>query len=210
MAFDQDDESVDDRDDAIEDADDEETDSDEDSDESDDSDDKDEDESEDDEDNDESDSDDDDNKPVTRKELKEFLAKRKKDRDATSRRISKKGKDNRPTRRDNDQQTNSRLAALEREAEKRQVGHELGLTPGETDVVYRMTGNKKPTAKTLKDPVVKGALEGYRTAQSRLKNTPKSKPRTIQLGSKDFNKLPASERKSHFKDRRREILESKK
>lgn len=208
MAQDQN-ESVEDRDDAIEDADDQEEDTDEDeSDDDDSSDDEDEDESEDDEDNDESDSNDDDNKPVTRKELREMLSKRGKNRDGASRRVSKKGKDNRQPRRDD--QTDARIKSLELSEEKRQVGHELGLSPGEVDIVYRFNGGKKPTTKTLKDPVVKGALDGYRTDTRRRQNTPHTKPRITPLGSKKFNELPPAERRKHFGDRRREILEGKK
>lgn len=198
-----------------EDLDDQDEDTDEDADESDEDDEHDEDESED-SDDDKSDDDDDDDKPITKKDLAKAIAdamsQRGKNKAGARQRLAKNGN----TSKGHTEKPNPRLDALEasirkgEESEaKRQYGFENGLTPGEVDVVYRFS--KKPTSKTLKDPIVKGALDGYRNSSKRRDNLPSNSGRAFKPGGKDWNSITdPKERQKHFGDRRRSLLESKK
>ncbi len=174
-----------------------------------------EDESEDEE-SDEDDSDEDDDKPLTRKDLDSvvdrILAKRSKNRSMAADRNSKKrplsdkarsGKDD--ERLDQIEANQRRIDLLE---EKRNFGFVNDLPPDEVDVVYKL--NKKPTAKTLKDPIVRGALEGYRTDKRVRNNIPSTNARHRTFGGKAYKDLPESQRQEHFSTRRAEILARKK
>lgn len=194
---------------------DEEEDTDEDEDESD------EDESEDDGDEseedeeDDSDSDDDDDKPLTRKDLKKILSKEANRRGA-SQRTSGKKRDLPDRARSSDQKENERLDKIEQKQrkldqleKKRQFGYENDLSPDEVDVVFRLT--KRPSAKTLTDPIVKGALEGYREAKRVRSNTPRTNGKANRAGAtKTYKDLPVGkERSTAFANRRQDLLAAK-
>lgn len=166
-----------------------------------------------------SDADDDAKLPKTRKELNEAIAKgvrdalkRSKDRSAADRRTS--GKDrlpgkNRPGK--SDQRIDS-LEEFRQKSElaetKRQYGYENELSPEEVDLVFRFS--KKPTAKTLRDPAIRGALEGFRSHKRAKNNIPGSSGRGgTKEAPVDYDKLPESERSKHFVGRRQALLEAK-
>lgn len=176
---------------------------------------KDEDDSEEDEDEDKSDSNDDDDRPVTlatlKKVLPELLKDRSRNRSAADKRNSGKNRDTKRTPRDLNgerlskvEETQQQILQLE---SKRQFGHENNLTPGEVDVVYRF--KKNPSAKTLRDPIVKGALEGYRQDQRVKDNIPGVRARPNRASQKEEKNMTPAERSSRFSDRRREILAGK-
>lgn len=187
-----------------------------DDDEDDDSDGDDEDEEEDDDSDDEDDSDDDSKKPLTKKERKQLAsllrrkgAKGEKNRSAAARRKSEKGAFSK-TRKVDD----SRIANLEKttkqlalEAKKRSFGHKTGLAPDEVDTLHRITGRLK--SKDLKDPVVKGALDGLRGAKRVKGNVPSTHSRPFRPNSKEVKNMTPTERRSAFADRRRGILAEK-
>lgn len=167
-----------------------------------------------------SDSDDDAPLPKTRKELNAAIAqgvrealKSSGNRSAADRRTSGKdrttGKD-RPARKDGRvDELASTVSELKSAEAKRQFGYENSLAPDEVDVVYRLS--KNPTAKTLRDPVVKGALEGHRTAMRAKANIPSNggsgRPQR-QAGKENRTPTPAEQRTS-FTNRRQEILNNK-
>lgn len=161
---------------------------------------------------DESDSDEDDDKPITRKELKEILGKRAKNRSAAARRASgKRNLSDKQRRGKSDpavESLSSEVQNLKQAEAKRQFGYEHNLSPREVDLVFRM--DRKPSAKTLKDPAVKGALEGIRAAHRAKEGIPSSNGRTFQVGGKDFHELDDKDKSKHFTDRRRAIIEGKK
>lgn len=164
-----------------------------------------------DDDDDESDSDDDDNKPLTRGELMKILSKRSKNRTAAAARTSEK-RDLSGSRRS--PKGEERIASVEQSVQrieqletKRQFGYENNLAPDEVDVVFRLV--KKPRSKDLSDPIVKGALDGYRTAKRAKNNTPSSSGRPARVSSKEEKNLTPADRRDRFQDRRRQILAGK-
>jgi hypothetical protein len=171
--------------------------------------------SEDDEDSeeeDDSDDEDDDNKPVTRKELRELLKGNKNDRNAR-RRVSSKYKKGRDTRQPSE--TDKRLEALERSEKERQLltkkldfASEHGLTKKQVNHVFRLT--KRPTAKFLNKPHVKAALDAIKQQENVSRNTPSgSGKRGKAPGGKKWTELPAEDRQANFADKRASILANK-
>jgi len=171
---------------------------------------EDEDEDSEDEDEDEdNDSSEDDDKPITKKELREIL-KSNQNKNNANRRISQKNKvisksPNQNERLDQIEANQKRLDLLEA---KRQFGHENNLSPKEVDYVFRIT--KRPTSKVLNDPFIKSGLAGLRSADNVRKNTPGSSPASVKFQGKDWGELKPDERQASFADRRKAILESKK
>lgn len=68
--------------------------------------------------------------------------------------------------------SDARLSALELAEKKRQFGYEHGLSPDETDAVFKLSPN--PTKEVLEDPFVKGGLASLRAKRKVAENTPKS------------------------------------
>lgn len=173
---------------------------------------------EEDDEDDESDKDDSDDEaplPKTRKELDKLVA------DAVRRAQNRKGAGQRHRRNGNLSDTQRRgksdpaveslsstVKDLQQAETKRQFGYEHSLTPKEVDLVFRFDRN--PSAKTLKNPAVKGALDGIRAHQRAKDGIPSSNGRTFQVGGKDYNELKPEEKSKNFGDRRRAILEGKK
>jgi hypothetical protein len=190
--------------DADKDSDEEEDDSDDDA--GDDSDDSDEDDESDDE-------EDEDNKPVTRKELREMLQGKKNQTNA-NRRIASKDQKGRPTKQPSEldkrlstlEQSQKETALLER---KRTFGYENGLSPKQVNHVFRLT--KRPTAKFLAKPHVKAALEAIGSQEKVARNTPSASGKRFKSsgGGKSWTELKPEERQASLSDRRREILERK-
>lgn len=54
--------------------------------------------------------------------------------------------------------------------EKRQFGYQNGLSPEETDYIFKI--NSKPSKELLEDPFIKGGLEAIRSAKRVDDNTP--------------------------------------
>lgn len=62
---------------------------------------------------------------------------------------------------------------------KRQFGYEHGLSPEETDAVFKLSPN--PTKEVLEDPFVKGGLNALRSKKRVEENTPKSSSRSASF-----------------------------
>lgn len=77
---------------------------------------------------------------------------------------------------------------------KRQFGYEHGLSPEETDAVFKL--NPAPTKETLEDPFVKGGLEAIRAKKKLADNTPGVTHATPHFVS-DKNLTPA-EKEAEF------------
>jgi len=168
-------------------------------------------------DEDDEDSDEDDNKPVTRKELRELLKGNQNNRNA-QRRVHSKDQGKNRDQRTNSQspKTEERLSSVEQSLKKtalleakRTFGYENSLSPAQVDVVFRMT--KRPTRKFLETPYVKAALDTI-AAQSNVRdNTPSGSGKNFKSqGGKSWEKMDPNERQASFADRRRAILASKK
>ena len=93
--------------------------------------------------------------------------------------------------------TVKRLETIEN---KRQFGYENGLSPEETDAVFKFA-NGKPTKETLENPFVKAGIESLR-AQKRVEdNTPSSFARSTSFGGKQFSEMSEDERRKAFEDK---------
>lgn len=178
--------------------------------------------SNDDEDSDDEDSDEDDDKPVSRKELREALARNGNDRNANRRIHSKDRNDQSGRDRDNrhnsqqSSKTEERLKSIEISQRKsalieakRNFGYDNSLSPAQVDVVFKMT--KRPTKKFLDTPYVKAALNEIAREANVRDNTPSSGGRgSFKSNSgKSWEKMSEQERQDNFADRRRGILANK-
>lgn len=91
-----------------------------------------------------------------------------------------------------------RLSNVEHLELKRQFGHEHGLSPVETDAVFKH--NQNPTKETLDEPFVKGGIEAVRT-KDRVDNAiPSSSPSSRKVNGKTFSDMTPDERKANYKD----------
>lgn len=68
------------------------------------------------------------------------------------------------------------VASLALAEERRQFGYLHGLTPEETDQVFR--ANPKPTKEFLEDPFIKGGLQAIRAKKRAESNTPSMSSRS--------------------------------
>lgn len=71
------------------------------------------------------------------------------------------------------------VASLQLAETKRQFGYENGLSPEETDAVFKLSPN--PTKAVLDDPFVKGGLSALRSKKRVEENTPKSSSRSASF-----------------------------
>lgn len=77
----------------------------------------------------------------------------------------------------------STVAELKLAETKRQFGYENGLSPEETDFVFKING--KPTKDALNDVAIKGALQAIRSQKKVADNTPSaSRSSGFQLPTK--------------------------
>ena len=83
--------------------------------------------------------------------------------------------------------TASRIASLEVAEKKRQFGYKHGLSPLETDAVFKIDTN--PTQETLKDPFLKGGLEAIRSQERLSKNMPSTSAKSTTLDRKKLKDL---------------------
>jgi len=119
--------------------------------------------------------------PETPKEVDyktEFLKQK-----AINRRLSKKiaspekTKQDLPEKKDDDIRLT--VKELQMAEKKRQFGYEHGLSPEETDAVFKLSPN--PTKEVLDDPFVKGGLASLRAKKRVAENTPKSSSRSASF-----------------------------
>lgn len=157
----------------------------------------------------EGDSSEDDDKPLTRKDLKDILKSNQNQNNASRRVSSKRGEIIKKA-----PKSDERLERVEKEIQgisllerKRQFGYDNGLAPNEVDLVFKF--DPKPSKKTLEDPFVKGGLDSIRSAAKVKNNLPGSSGRASTHQGKDWKDLKADEKQANFADRRRAILDAK-
>lgn len=87
------------------------------------------------------------------------------------------------------------VESLQLAEKKRQFGYEHGLSPEETDAVFKLSPN--PSKDVLEDPFVKGGLSALRAKKRVAENTPTSSSRSASFkidSSKD--KTPEARQKA--------------
>lgn len=106
------------------------------------------------------------------------------------------------TNNNNDDQDDitSKVRRLEMIEEKRQYQFENGLSPEETDAVFRFAGGR-PNKDTLSDPFIKAGIESLRASKRLSDNTPSSSQRSSVFGGKAFAELSEAERAKHYEER---------
>lgn len=85
---------------------------------------------------------------------------------------------------------------LELAEKKRQFGYEHGLSPEETDAVFKL--NPKPTKDDLNNPFVKGGLEAIRAQKRISENTPSPSNSAPKFSGKTFQELPEEDKKQNW------------
>lgn len=80
-----------------------------------------------------------------------------------------------------------RLNNLELLEKKRQFGYENGLSPEETDAIFKI--NPNPSKEDLENPFVKGGIEALRAKKRVAENTPSSSQRSVTFKGKDVKEI---------------------
>ena len=109
-----------------------------------------------------------------------------------------KNKPNLSTR-DSEDPIVKKVEKLETIEMKRQFGYENGLSPQETDFVFRISGGK-PDKKILEDPFVKSGLEGYRASKRIENNTPGANSKSPIFQGKKYDDMSEEERRKSFEE----------
>ena len=91
--------------------------------------------------------------------------------------------------------------------DKRRFGYENGLSPEETDAIFKI--NPNPTKETLEDPFVKGGLERIRQQNRVDENTPRTSRKSSSFIPTSKKELTPAEKQAAFEKRRDEILRSR-
>lgn len=92
-----------------------------------------------------------------------------------------------------------RMKKLELSEQKRQFGHEHGLSPQEVDKVFQI--NPNPDKETLEDPFVKAGLQAIRSQNRTEQNTPSPSGSSPSVRpSKPLNEMTPQERDQHVKE----------
>ena len=81
---------------------------------------------------------------------------------------------------------------------KRQFGYQNGLSPEETDHIFKMTSN--PTKETLEDPFVKGGLQAIRSKKRVEDNTPSLSSRSPRFELPKKEDLTPDDKQKAFAD----------
>lgn len=89
-----------------------------------------------------------------------------------------------------------RITRLEQSEKKREFGYQYGLSPEETDMVFKF--NPNPTKEDLDNPFVKGGLQAIRANQKQKENTPSSGSVAPTFKGKSFNELSEEEKEANF------------
>ena len=99
------------------------------------------------------------------------------------------------TKKEPDDELKKTVSDLALAEKKRQFGYANGLSPEETDAVFRI--NPNPTKETLDDPFVKGGLASIRASKRVSDNTPGSDSRSPKPFTVKPNATPAEKQKAH-------------
>lgn len=86
---------------------------------------------------------------------------------------------------------------LEEIENKRQFGFENGLSPEETDFIFKVSQGK-PSKDDLENPFIKAGLEGYRSKKRLEANTPSGSSSSSIFRSKEFDEMSKDEQRKAF------------
>lgn len=100
-----------------------------------------------------------------------------------------------------------KIELLEMAEKKRQFGYEHGLSPEQTDRVFRV--NPNPSAEDLKDPFIQAGLNALKRKESLEKNIPETSAKTSAVLPKDFDKLSPQEKDAAYEKFMKERLKKR-
>ena len=86
---------------------------------------------------------------------------------------------------------------LELSEKKREIGYELGLSPQETDKLFKFAGSSDPK-EAFKDPFFQAGLTEVRRAESVAKAIPSSTNRSTVIEGKTFADMTSEERAKNW------------
>lgn len=129
---------------------------------------------------------------VPKSQFQQALARAKKAEEALKKRES-------ATLPEKDDDIHKTVAELKFAETKRQFGYEHGLSPDETDVVFRFS--PKPTKEDLEHPFVKGGLEALRAKRRVESNTPSPSSKIFKVGGKQWHELSSQEKEANWAKR---------
>lgn len=160
----------------------------------------------------EDDDDSDDEAPIKKGEFKKFQKQILDGLNSVKRHSMKNanGKKDLPAnRKDGKEDPNaSRIDRLEQSDTKRQFGYEHGLSPEQTDLVFKF--NPKPSAKTLEHPFVKGGLAAMQKKKDISENTSGgATAKTLVVDGKKFDELDEAGKQKNFGAMQQAILRGK-
>ncbi len=113
-------------------------------------------------------------------------------------RVKKQSKDVQPlsTQPKDEEDIRETVRSLAQAESKRQFGYSHGLSPEETDAIFRM--NPKPSKETLDDPFVKGGLAAIR-AKKRVENaTPAPSGKSATVDGKPWGQMTPEDRRKNY------------
>lgn len=89
-----------------------------------------------------------------------------------------------------------RISNLELIEKKRQFGYEYGLSPAETDAIFKV--NPNPTKDDLENPFIKGGIDALRRKNRVEENTPHPSISTVKIDGKTLSEMTPEERASNW------------
>lgn len=103
---------------------------------------------------------------------------------------------NKPEGSKSESEYDKRIAQLELSETKRQFGFEHGLSPAETDAIFKI--NPRPTKEDLDNPFVKGGIEALRKKARVENNTPSPSSSAPKFNGKSFDELDEAGKKANW------------
>lgn len=101
-----------------------------------------------------------------------------------------------------DDEIKSTVQSLKLAEDKRQFGYENGLSPEETDYLFKI--NSSPTKELLEDPFIKGGLEAIRAKRRVENNTPSTTSRSPVFSKPKKGELTKDDKQEQFESWKRE------
>lgn len=101
-----------------------------------------------------------------------------------------------PEKKEVDEDIRTTVSQLALAEKKRQFGYEHGLSPEETDAIFRF--NTNPTKDDLEQPFIKAGLEGLRSKKRVESATPSPSSKSLSVGGKSFSEMSSEERQKNW------------
>lgn len=96
-----------------------------------------------------------------------------------------------------DDNVDDRVSKLELSEKKRNFGYDNGLSPEETDHLFRFAGDKTPD-EALKDPFFQAGLKEMRRSKRVAEAIPSSSNRATKVDGKGFDEMSSEERSKNW------------